>query len=167
MYQGGARMQNDPLLWLPIISLLIYAPIVSYLDWKYRDIKSHLIWIPLLVCNLPILVNGFLTGLYPTNIIPVMLVTIALWFVLFIICMKKGADFMWLTVTTVFCVINPVYGNLFIEPFIFFLVVFTVATFWGIWLDNKVRTHLPGFATKYGIPYLVVISAAFVASVVV
>lgn len=160
-------MQSDLLLWLPTISLLLYAPIVSYLDWKYRDIKSHLIWIPLLVVNLPVLVYGFLVGTYTTNIIPVMLVAILLWFILFIVYMKKGADFMWLTMITAFGVINPIYRNLILEPFIFFLLVFTVATFWGIWLDNKVRTKLPGFTTKYGIPYLVVISAALVASVVV
>lgn len=121
----------------------------------------------MLVFNLPIMVYGFWAGLYPTNIIPVMLVAITLWFVLFVVRMKKGADFMWLTMITAFCIINPIYGGLFLEPFIFFLLVFTVATFWGIWLDNRVRTKMPGFATKNGIPYLVVISAALVASVVV
>jgi hypothetical protein len=157
----------NALWWIPVLSLLIYAPIVSYLDWKYRDIKSHLIWLPLLVVNLPILVYGFLTNLYPTNILPVLALAILFWFILFGVNMRKGADFGWISIITLFGVINPIYGNLMFEPFIYFLIIFTAATFWGIWLDNKLRTKLPGFTTKNGIPYLVVISLALIASVVI
>jgi hypothetical protein len=136
--------------------------------------------LPLLVVNLPILVYGFLTNLYPINILPVLALAVLLWLVLFGVHMKKGADFVWLSVITLFGVINPIYGNLVFEPFIYFLIIFTAATFWGIWLDKKINPMSNKYYSWYygermekekiygeRIPYLVVISAALIAAVII
>lgn len=171
-------MQSNILPWLAILSLLVYAPIVSFLDWKYRSILSHKIWLPLLVLNLPISTYAFVTGIYPADLLPVITITIILWFILFCILMKSGADFIWLSMITLFGVVNPIYGNILIEPFIFFLVIFTAATFWGLWLDKIINPHSGKYYSWYyrdwikkvelqgeRIPFIIPISVAFVVAV--
>jgi hypothetical protein len=155
--------------WFPIISLLIYVPVLCYLDYKHRDIGTHKLWLPLLAINIPVLVAGYLTGLYPPVMLALTLAFSLIWFALF---RHRGADCVWLICITMFAVLNPMkseYGAIggnFIQGFMLYLIVFTAATFWGIWLDNRFQKHINSFSMEDGIPFLIPISAAFVAAVV-
>ena len=155
-------MQNNMLPWFSIISLLIYVPFLCYLDWKHRDIGTHKLWAPLLAWNIPIVSAGYLTGLYS----PLMLIlTLAFSLTWFLLLKHRGADCVWLICITMFAVINPRTGMNFIQPFLLYLIIFTAATFWGIWLDNRFH-HIKGVYMTNGIPFLIPISLAFIAAVV-
>jgi hypothetical protein len=162
-------MSNNILPWISIISLLIYAPVLCYLDYKHRDIGTHKLWLPLLAINIPVVSAGYLTGLYNPIMLPITLAFSLTWFALL---HHRGADCVWLICITMFAVINPMksgigtIGGNFIQGFMMYLIIFTAATFWGIWLDNRIRRHVTGFSMENGIPFLIPISAAFVAAVV-
>ena len=149
---------------ISIVSLLIYVPILCYLDYKHRNIGTHKLWLPLLAVNIPVLAAGYLTGLYP----PIMLLlTVAFSLIWFFMFYRRGADCVWLICITMFAVINPKTGMNFIQGFLMYLIIFTAATFWGIWLDNRFQKHINSFSMENGIPFLIPISAAFVAAVII
>jgi hypothetical protein len=127
--------------WFAIISLLIYVPVLCYLDWKHRDIGTH---------KLPIMLA----------------LTIAFSLTWFLLLKHRGADCVWLICITMFAIVNPRTGMNFIQPFLMYLIIFTAATFWGIWLDNRFKKHVNSFSMENGIPFLIPISLAFVAAVV-
>ena len=155
-------MQNSLLPWISVISLLIYIPFICYLDWKHRDIGTHKLWLPLLAINIPVVSAGYLTGLYsPTMLLLTLSFSIA-WFLLL---KHRGADCVWLICITMFAVMNPRTGMNLIQPFVMYLIIFTAATFWGIWIDNRFH-HIKGVWVKNGIPFLIPISLAFIAAVV-
>ena len=155
-------MQNSLLPWISVISLLIYIPFICYLDWKHRDIGTHKLWLPLLAINIPVVSTGYLTGLYsPTMLLLTLSFSIA-WFLLL---KHRGADCVWLICITMFAVMNPRTGMNLIQPFVMYLIIFTAATFWGIWIDNRFH-HIKGVWVKNGIPFLIPISLAFIAAVV-
>lgn len=157
-------MQNNLLPWIAILSLMAYVPVLCYLDWKHRDIGTHKIWLPLLALNIPVLAAGYYTGLYPLlYLLLTALISLAWFFLLY----HRGADCIWLICITMFAVISPITGYNVIQTFLVYLIIFTAATFWGIWLDNRIRHHVSGFEMENGIPYLIVISLAFIAAVVV
>lgn len=152
--------------WIPIITLLIYCPLVCWLDWKHRDIGTHKIWLPLLAINIPVLIAGYATKIYPLGLIPVTVLISLFWLVLFT-RWKRGADAWWLVWITMFAVINPLYNYIFVESFLVYLIIFTAAAYWAIWLDNRLVKHINGFEMENGIPFLIPISCAFVATVVI
>lgn len=152
--------------WIPIISLLVYAPVVSYLDWKYRDIGTHKIWLPLIALNLPVLIAGYATGLYPAILLPVTLLFSIMWLALFTYY-QRGADGWWLVWITLFAVINPVYNIIFIQTFVVYLIVFTASAFWWVLLDNRLMKKVWSFEIGRGIPFIIPISVAFIVAVVV
>jgi len=157
-------MYTDMLPWIAIMSLTAYIPFLCYMDWKHRDIGTHKIWLPLLALNLPVWVAGYITGLYPLALLGATVVFSIVWFMLMY---RRGADCVWLICITMFAVINPVTHTNLIQPFVVYLIIFTAATFWGIWLDNRIRYRINSFSMDHGIPYLIVISLAFLAAVVV
>lgn len=149
--------------WISIISLLAYVPILCYLDYKHRDIGTHKIWLPLLAINIPVVSAGYLIGVYS----PIMLaLTVAFSITWFLLLKHRGADCVWLICITIFAVINPRTGMNFIQGFLMYLIIFTAATFWGIRLDNRFRRNIESFNMENGIPFLIPISLAFVAAVV-
>ena len=156
------QIETTMLPWITIASLLIYAPILCYLDWKYRDIRTHKLWLPLLAINIPVLAAGYITGLYPLVLLPLTCIISLGWFMLF---HKRGADCMWLILITMFAVVNPVTGSNFIQGFLMYLIIFTAATFWGIFLDNRLRKHINSFEMENGIPFLIPISCALITGV--
>lgn len=165
-------MQNEMLPWFSILSLLLYIPVLCYLDWKHRDIGTHKLWLPLLAINIPVVSAAYLTGLYSPIMLPLTLAFSLVWLYLF---RKRMADGAWLICITMFAVINPRTGMNFIQPFLMYLIIFTAATFWGIWLDKRIRKPDPlnvvtrswsDFKMKNGIPFLIPISLAFIAAVV-
>ena len=155
-------MQNSLLPWFSIISLRIYIPFICYLDYKHRDIGTHKLWLPLLAWNIPVVAAGYLTGLYPPTMLMLTLAFSITWFLLL---KHRGADCVWLICITMFAVINPRTGMNLIQPFVMYLIIFTAATFWGIWMDNRFH-HIKGLYVKNGIPFLIPISLAFIAAVV-
>ena len=156
-------MITNILPWISILSLIAYTPILSYLDWKYRDIGTHKLWLPLIAINIPVLIAGYLTSLYPPIMLFISMMVGFAWFLLF---HRRGADCIFLICITTFAVVHPVTGANFIQPFLVYLIIFTAATFWGIWLDNRIRKHINNFEVDGGIPYLIVISLALVMTVV-
>ena len=151
--------------WFSIISLILYIPIICYLDWKHRDIGTHKLWLPLLAWNIPVVSAGYLTGLYSPVMLALTLAFSIAWFLLFTSKYLPGADCVWLICITMFAVINPRTGMNFIQPFVMYLIIFTAATFWGVWIDNRFH-HVKGVWVKNGIPFLIPISLAFIAAVV-
>lgn len=152
--------------WIPIISLLVYCPVVCWLDWKYRDIGTHKIWLPLLAINIPALIAGYATNIYPWGLIPVTILISLFWLAVFT-RWKRGADAWWLVWITMFAVINPLYNYIFVESFLVYLIIFTAAAYWAVWLDNRLVKHINGFEMENGIPFLIPISCAFIAAVVI
>ena len=146
-----------------MVSLLAYVPVLCYLDYKHRDIGTHKLWLPLLAINIPVVSAGYLTGLYPPIFLALTISFSLAWFALL---HHRGADCVWLICITMFAVINPRTGMNFIQGFLMYLIIFTAATFWGIRLDNRFRRHVNNFGMENGIPFLIPISLAFVAAVV-
>ncbi len=160
-------LSDNFLPWITAISFLSYTPIVSYLDWKYRDIKTHKIWLPLIAINIPILLTGYYTGLYPLVLAGVSSISIILWFALMRLNILPGADFVFLSLISLFMVLNPITGLPFILMFSFFLVGFTAAIFWGVFLDNLIRNRRISLKIENGLPYLISISCALIIALVV
>lgn len=150
--------------WIPALSFLIYTPILSYLDWKYRDIGSHKIWLPLIALNIPSLLAGYYISLYPPILIAISWCSIIAWFTLLRVNILPGADFAFLSLISLFVILNPITGLPFMLMFSFFLVGFTAATFFYIFLDNFFRNHTISLRIENGLPYLIPISCAFVAA---
>jgi hypothetical protein len=125
-----------------------------------------------LVLNIPLLVLGYATGIYPSILALVSLFGIALWVGLFLIFLfwldkRPSADFVWLCLITIFMVLNPFTGQPFMQMFTFYLVGMTAATYWAIFLDNLILNHVLSLKMKNGIPYLIPISCALVLALVV
>jgi hypothetical protein len=148
--------------WISIASLFCYVPVLCYLDWKYRDIGTHKLWLPLLAINIPVIAAGYLTGYYPPILLILTTVLSFAWFLLF---HTKGADCVWLICITMFAVVHPVSGIAFIYPFLMYLVVFTAASIWWVVLDNRIRKGAWKFEIANGVPYLIPISLAFITAV--
>jgi hypothetical protein len=157
----------DLILWTPALSFLIFCPLVCFLDWKYRDIKSHYLWIPLVLINIPTLLEGYLDGLYPSTLALISIVAVALWFTLMYCRILPGADFVWLSLISIFVVINPLTCQPFMLMFSFFLVGMTAATYWAILIDNRIRKHIWSLKIGSPLPFLIPISAAFIAAMII
>jgi hypothetical protein len=153
--------------WIPVFSFLAYCPVLCYLDGKYRDIKTHALWLPLIAINMPVLIAGYLTGLYPLPLALISALAILMWFSMVFIVKLPGADFVWLSLISLFVVLDPVTGLPFMQMFSFFLIGMTAATYWAIFLDNLFRKHINSLSMERGIPYLITISVAFIAAVLV
>lgn len=157
------QIETTMLPWITIASILIYIPVLCWLDWKYRDIKTHKLWLPLIAVNIPVVTAGYITGLYDPVLLFITTIFSLAWFGLLY---RRGADCVFLICITMFAVINPVSGTNFIQGFLLYLVIFTAATYWGILLDNRLRKHIWSFDMTNGIPYLIPISCAFIAAVI-
>ena len=154
------------LLWIVTISFLIYCPVLSWLDWKYRDIKTHLIWLPLIAVNLPILFAGYYFGLYQIPFLILSIIGIAAWLVLLLLKILPGADFMFLSLVSLFMVLNPVSGLPFMQMFSFYVVGMTAATIFGIVLDKRLQHEKVSLYMILDFPYLITFSGAFILAVV-
>lgn len=152
--------------WVTVISFLMYLPMICYLDWKYRDIKTHKIWLPLLAVNLPFVIGGYLLGTYPAVLLIPAIAGVIAWFLLERIGILPGGDFVFLSLISLFVAINPISGNPFVLGFTIYLVVFTAASLWYILIDNLVNRHKFSLQIERGLPFLIPISCAFIFAVV-
>lgn len=163
-------MQPDnPLPWITALTFLAYIPILCYLDWKHRDIQTHAIWIPLIFINSPFLWIGYLSGIYPIYLIIPSAIGIIAWGILTAVGILPGGDFWFLSMVSIFMVINPKSGQPFIEAFSLYLMIFTAAAFWYIILDNLIINKKPlkeCLHIEKGLPFMIPISCAVIMALV-
>ena len=154
-------MVGDNLVLLTSIIFVIYGIVVSALDILYRDIKTHLIWLPLIGVGFAISIYEYLiTGSYPQSMALISVVSLIAWFSCMHFKIIGGADVVWLSLISAFLILTPS-GHLFFPTFLFFLIGFTgISLFWQlVW--NKYSK------TETSIPYLAVISLAMIVALVV
>jgi Fe2+ transport system protein B len=84
--------------------------------------------------------------------------------------MKKGilpgADFVWLSLISLFMVLNPISGRPFMLMFSFYLIGMTAVTIFGITLDKRLRHEKISLHMVLDFPYMIPICAALVMAVV-
>ena len=164
----------DLLHWVPVITFLLYAPYLSYLDYRYRDIGTHKIWLPLLLVNIPVLITGILIGTYEWNLIAIAIMGAIGWAIGYSLLAVRthyipGADFVYLALISLFIIVNPITDLPFWFMFSFYLVAWTAMFFGWIYLDNRIRNGIRGraaFQMERGIPFLIPISLALITAVV-
>ena len=170
-----------PWIWVPILVMCAYTPVLCYLDLKYRDIFSHKIWIPAVIINSVFTFAFIVSGKYEWWMFVLSLIQIIFWcMVLWVppLLIKKeiinGADFVFLILISAFVIINPISGHLMMLPFMFFLIMWTLISLFWIATD-KIRDHLifkdplsphQIFLVDRGYPMMVTISLALLTAVV-
>ena len=126
----------DFALAIPAITLLLYTPLVCYLDWTERRV-DHRWWLGLVLINAPLFVFQFIAGVYQWWMPLISLVAIVLAFAAMKLHYIEGADFMFIMFIVLFLQYNPVTGHwLMALPFFIFLasmLVITTATI--IWFS--------------------------------
>jgi hypothetical protein len=151
------------MLWVPMVSLLLYVPIVCYLDLKYREIE-HEYWWPLIALNVSTIVMMFIDGNYLLYLPG--LVATAVWFVAMRFHVFEGADFLYLTWISLFFIYNPISGHwLMVLPFTIFLIACLISTagFVLVYNMNTERGVSLGFDK---LPMMLPICAALILTVV-
>lgn len=156
---------SNVFLMFPVISFLIYCPVLCYLDWMYHDIKTHDIWVPLVVMNLPVLIAGYIFGLYPPALVLISTFGVCLWFAAMWTGFLPGGDFVWLSLISIFVVLNPFTGLPFMLTFSFYIIGMTAAAIFGIVLDKRLHRQKIDLHTVLDFPYMIPICAALVAAV--
>ena len=167
-------MSSNLFPWLTVLTFFLYAPYLSYLDYRYRDIGTHKIWLPLILLNIPVWVAGILTGIYYWNLIAIAIAGAFVWAAgYWLVAIRThyipGADFVYLALISLFIIINPVNGLPFWLMFSFYLAAWTLMFFGWIYLDNRIRKGIEGraaFQMERGIPFLIPISLALITTVV-
>jgi hypothetical protein len=160
------RTMTDILAYIPLVTLLAYIPLVCYLDWKYRVI-SHDWWMYLIALNVISTAGLFLPGVYEVWMFVPSLVIIVCYFAAMKLHYIEGADFMYISLISLFFIYNPLSGHWFMAlPFSIFLLAMMIVTFGLVieynWLSGK------GLVLDYprGIPMMFPISAALILTVV-
>ena len=156
----------DFLLWVPVITLLAYTPLVCYLDWKYREV-THDWWLGLVTSNVPVWLLLIALGAYEWWAIVISLVATAIWFILMRMHFIEGADFMYLMWISLFFIYNPVSGHwlMALSMMIFFMAWLGV---FGLFLVMYNITHGRGisFEMEGHVPMMLPISLALITTVV-
>ena len=155
----------DPslILWIPMVSLLAYIPLVCYLDLKVREVE-HICWYPLIMVNILNIVIMLFDGnglLYIPGLVAVMVWFVAMRFHLF-----EGADFLYLSWISLFFIYNPISHHwLMALPFTIYLVAcLTISGMW-ILIFNLFRGKGFTLAFEEGIPMMFPVSAALMLTV--
>lgn len=151
--------------WISVFTLLIYVPLVCYLDIKYREVEP-LYWLGLVLVNVPILIVLYTVGVYVWWMLAISLVSVLIYYLLSRMHYIEGADFLYITWVLMFFVYNPVSGHwLMALPFSIFLTTCTGIA--GMWIltYNLVRHGKISFDLDRHVPMMVVISAALILTV--
>jgi len=159
------------LLWINLIVFLAYIPLVCYLDIRYREIHPGL-WLPMVCICSPIFISMLLMGFYPWYSTLFSIVMIVIFKAAMHYKYIAGADFLFLSLISLFWVVTPVgwvHGLMQIQFYIYliFTSLITAVCLLGI---NYYKGHRLDVITmmgdyRRGIPYMVPISAAFLMSV--
>jgi hypothetical protein len=155
----------ESLSWVPIISLLIYVPIVCWLDGQYREVEYYW-WLGLVIVNAPLMAIFYIAGVYEWWMFAVSIVAVAIYYGLMLMHYIEGADFMYIMFILLFFIYNPVSGHwLMALPFsIFFAACTGIA---GIWIltYNLVKHKKIAFDIPRHVPMMFVVSAALILTV--
>jgi hypothetical protein len=166
-FRNGARMSDliDFLSWVPIITLLIYVPIVCYLDWKLREVEP-IYWLGLVAVNIPIMIIFIVMGIYQWWMLVLSLVAIIIYYVLSQMHYIEGADFVYISWILLFFIYNPTSGHwLMALPFSIFLAACSgIAGYWILTYNIFVH-HEISFDIERHVPMMFVVSAALVLTV--
>ena len=151
---------TDALLFIPAVTLLLYTPLVCYLDWAERKV-DHEWWIPLVVINAPLFMLLLLLGIYQWWMPVISLVAIVLAFAAMKLHYIEGADFLFIMFIVLFLQYNPVSGRLLMAlSFFIFLVAMLIVTAYIVMLENMLLDRGLSFGLPHGIPLMFPISTA-------
>lgn len=157
--------QAEFLIWIPVITLLAYIPMMCWLDLKYREIEYGW-WTLLVLVNLPVLVLFYFTGVYEWWMFALSIVAVAIYYGAMLLHYIEGADFMYIMFIMLFFIYNPVSGHwLMALPFtIFFATCTGIAGIWiGIW--NTIQGKGFVFDFNGNVPMMLPLSAALILTV--
>lgn len=156
----------NSLLWVPIVTLLVYTPLLCYLDIKYREVE-HYWWLGFLLVNIPVYLVLLHFSVYEWWMGLFSFIGVVLYFIMMKLHYIEGADFVFITMITIFLLYNPVTDRWFITiPFTIFL--FGCLGVCGIWVlvRNIVKGNGISFDLEKGFPMMIPISAALVLTVI-
>lgn len=163
----------DLLLWINLITILLYIPVLCYLDVRYREVNP-ILWAPM-VC-----ICGFITalfyfdGTYPWYSLVVSLVMCLIFHLVFRSGYIEGADYLFLCGISLFWVMTPVNGyahglmQLLFYPYLIAAMTATALIIFAYNLIKGSRLGIIAMMSYYpgGVPFMLPISAAFIMSVV-
>ena len=154
------------LLWIPMLSLLAYCPILCYFDIRYREIANW-VWVPLLVVNVPITIYLYAIQVYPWYALVVSAILCAFWYAIMRLRVIEGADFLFLSFISLFFIENmiPYDHGIMAFPFMIFLIcTLSITAIWlatyNIFKRNELCVKCDG-----GLPMMLPICAAVVLAV--
>jgi hypothetical protein len=163
---------DEIMVRVPITTLLLYVPVICWLDLRDREIP-HELWIPLWVVNIPALYYLYRAGYYPLAALPISLVMCGIFYVMNARGSIEGADMLWLWAISLFFVINPwpVPHGIMQPVFYIYLIVIMILTAGVLLVLNYrkgYRDTMVQMMSRWdnGVPFVVPISAALVATVV-
>lgn len=111
-------LTNDWLYWVPVLIFAVIIPYVWYLDIKYREIH-HQTWILPVVILTSVTVWLYLFEIYPADALLIPIPFILMYFIAMKLHLFEGADFMFLSILSLFFVVNPLSGHLFMPLVLF------------------------------------------------
>lgn len=149
------------ILWFPVLVFLAYIPFVCLMDIMDREIP-HETWIgtvPLFATT----VYLYSVGYYPIECMLISFAFVALYFAAMKLHIFEGADFVMLSLISLFFVVNPISGRVLMPVVMleFLIASFVVA---GI-LVRVIQVNEPDPEIKE-FPMIPIISAAFILSVI-
>ncbi len=165
-------------LWIPVITLLAYTPIVCYLDWKYREI-DHILWMWLGAINGIVAAGMLIGGIYEWWFYIPSAVACLIFLGARVLDYIQGADLIYLSMIAIFFQYNPISGHWFpVLAFCIYLAATMIIT--GIciiwykiipeWATGKFtcrdKSDTSLFMVPGGIPMMLPISAALILTVV-
>jgi hypothetical protein len=150
------------LLWIPVITLLLYVPLVCYLDIKYREV-DHYWWLGFVLINIPVYFALLTIGIYQWWMCLFSFLGVVIYFIMMKLHYIEGADFVFISMILIFLQFNPVTQHWFMTiPFSILLVGCLGVC--GIWLLVKNISIGKGisFEVENGFPMMIPISSALV-----
>lgn len=163
----------DTLLWINLVVILIYIPVLCYLDVRYREVNP-ILWAPMLLICGGITAYLYLTGFYPWYSLVISLVMCLIFHLVFRSGYIEGADYLFLCGISMFWVMTPVGGyahglmQLLFYPYLIAAMAITALLVFAYNLLKGSRLDIVTMMSYYpgGVPFMLPISAAFVMSVV-
>jgi len=171
-FPHGVRMSSSNFdfaiifAWAYTILMLLYIPVLCYMDWKNREVP-HDTWKLLIAFGCMSLIAGLLTGFYEWWMFVPSLVAIVTYFVAMKAHYIEGADWIYISLISLFFLYNPVTRMWFpIMAFTIFLAAMIGVTGFIIVEYNLLTKGIWSFDLEGGVPLMFPISAALILTVV-
>lgn len=157
------------LIWIPVLSILDYIPLVCWLDTKCREVQP-VYWAPLVAINMPGFVVLYLTGTYPWYSLAISLV---MCFIFWAMAARLigGTDYIFMCLISLFFVVSPLpyppgHNGLMQPMFYCTLILCMMVTCMAVFAYNWIAGNRWTFWKMIqdyprGIPFILPISAAF------